>query len=234
MANNSILDSNTDEGRFAISLLAKNRLNEALPEEVLIDHETGELIVKDINGKMTSFPYGLRVNLAYERFLKTMRDNFIYGIMRELNPNDTKKLPYRLNEDENILDSSIKLTTNLKRGLLVQLDIDVIDNYNMTKDTENKIKYNDIRMNTNGINVEVLFSISYSNSEGTNITNNITYQGYLDKFNSNIFIPQYFTGYDLSYSNLTVSIDSIKVNRLSEDSTKNLTIILYNILYSSL
>lgn len=234
MSNNSIQDSNTDEGRFAISLLAKKRLEEALPEEVLIDHETGEILSKDSNGKAISFPYSLRVNISYDKFLKTMRDNFIYGLMREINPNDSKKLPYRINEEENLLDASLNLTTKLERGILIQLDIDVIENFNIVKDNaNNKIKYNDIRKNTNLANVEVAFSISYKNSEATNVTSSKTWSGNINKLNTNIFNPQYFTDYLTTFTDLSVTLDSIKVSRLTEDSNKNLTMILYNVLFAT-
>lgn len=62
--------------RFGISALSKGRYQEAIPEELMVDKDTGQILVKNINGDISSYDTLVREAMIVDKLQKKLCDVF--------------------------------------------------------------------------------------------------------------------------------------------------------------
>lgn len=86
----------TYEHRFGISLLSKKNKDKAYPEEVMIDKDTGEIVVKTSDeGDVVSFNAMARRQQAIERMKLKSNNLNVFGNIYEIESN-YNELPFKL------------------------------------------------------------------------------------------------------------------------------------------
>ena len=115
-------------GRFAVSVLNRYRMDEALPYEVLIDHDAGFTLVKDSQNNVMSQSITDALKLHVNDMATRCINHNIFGEVLTV-VIDGKKMPVIIQESVNILDPRGITMDNVDR-LFVSFDI---DSYNLNK-----------------------------------------------------------------------------------------------------
>lgn len=110
--------------RFGISLLSKKNRNIAFLEEVMIDKETGEVLVKTPEGDIISYNFNSRIK-SHIIEARADADNMnVYGNIYNIEFNNVS-LPSTLLYNTEYVTTPIELATKCRK-LLIHLDIDPI------------------------------------------------------------------------------------------------------------
>jgi hypothetical protein len=110
--------------RFAISGLSKKHNAQALPEEIMVEKNTGEFLIKSPEGMTISYDAIARRRSTITDATECALTQNMIGNMYELSI-DEYMLPAIIPYGENIIGNSINLKQNLRK-LLVYVDIDEI------------------------------------------------------------------------------------------------------------
>lgn len=108
--------------RFAISGLSKNRSDEAVNEEILLDKYTGEFLIKNKDGVVISNDYLSRRSSTMNVVSMIADRSNIGGDLYEIDIDDIH-LPSKLDYNINILNDDLVLENNIRK-ILLYLDID--------------------------------------------------------------------------------------------------------------
>ena len=161
------------DNRFGISLLSKEKFNTAYDEEVMIDKNTGEILVKSSSGEVISYNYNSRLN-SHISETKLIANNLgVYGDIVSIEFDDTYA-PFTMEFDKNYVPTPITIMYIKCKKLLFNLDLDPIT-------MENNI----ISHNRNNIIIELSFSLYYTDAT---TSEPLTISCPINELNSNLFI----------------------------------------------
>lgn len=170
---NVVLNNDIDgKYRFGISLLSKKNYKDAYNEEVIIDKETGEVLVKIPDGSsVMSYNYNSRLKSHINEIKNDANNLSIYGDILNIELGDTGG-PFKMEHGINYIDTPIEIPYARTNRVLFHVDIDPI-----VKNNEN-ISFNRVNACV-GIGFKVLYA-NGSESDVINITNP------LSKFNTTV------------------------------------------------
>jgi hypothetical protein len=204
--------------RFGVSFLSKSRKSEAVAEEVMINKETGEILLKGADGAFLSYNKFSRDNFFIDSFTQLAYSLNLLGKLYSIVP--MTELPMKITENVNLLDASAILTDNTKiEKLLIGLDV---DNLKIALSGECSI-------NTNSPLIDMSIVLADNATLSTQYTINTSLS--LEENNMNIIIPEYPVYDPGDVVDYTAYISSLKINRSVSDSpSDNLRYIVNSIL----
>lgn len=210
------IDQNTEFGggdilnRFAISGLSKKYNEQALPEEIMVEKNTGEFLIKTPDGITISYDAIARRRSTITDATECALTQNMIGNMYEL-ALEEYNLPAIIPYEENILANSISLKQNLKK-VLFYIDIDEIIKNALAEVSETVPTVEiSLRCGTGSIYQDVIIEKS------------------LNVFNNTIIhVEDYVDRPDAQYS---VILTSIKFKR-NETNQSDTFIILHNMMVS--
>lgn len=166
-----------EHGRYAVSLLPRDMRAQAYNMECMVDHNTGEFLVKDKRGVVLSFNKYTRYAQHLNSFTNTCKEKRITSRIYEVETN--KNFPEIVDLNDNLLDST--LSFGVVDKLILSIDLDTLDissilNPKILEDSKTKIEiiltcdnvdvtkeFTKSQLNCNVFNVKELFP-------GANIT----------------------------------------------------------------
>lgn len=111
--------------RYGVSMLSRKNHSRALPEELLIDKETGQILLKQENGKIISYDSSSRFKSSVDNLILTTEKQIFLGKLYACHPS-VDPLPRCMNSGDTLLTAEPVLLGSIKK-LLIQLDVDVLD-----------------------------------------------------------------------------------------------------------
>jgi hypothetical protein len=165
--------------RFGVSALSKSRHSEAYDEEILVDKNIGEFLIKSPDGELMSYSRNARLSAAYCDVKRLMTNINLYGDLHCCN--DDSQLPKILNAASNTSLHDVNFTVsmlNAKRAM-IYLNYDFLEKSNESSNFYNAT-YRDnfpitviatVRHMKNGVLVgtNMEFEFSMTNNPSKNI-----------------------------------------------------------------
>ena len=111
--------------RYGVSMLSRKNHIKALPEELMIDKETGQILLKQENGKIVSYDAMTRFKASVNAITSTAERLMFMGKIVSIVP-ENKPLPKCVTSGESILIQEVVNLGPIKK-MLIQLDVDVVD-----------------------------------------------------------------------------------------------------------
>lgn len=111
--------------RYGVSMLSRKNHIKALPEELMIDKETGQILLKQVNGNIISYDATTRFKASVDHITSTAEKHMFLGLLTAVMP-ENMPLPKCISSNQSILVEEVVELGTVKR-LLFQLDVDVID-----------------------------------------------------------------------------------------------------------
>lgn len=111
--------------RYGVSLLSRKSHVKALPEELLIDKETGQILLKQADSNIISYDAMTRFKASTNALRATAERLIFLGKMVSIVPENTP-LPKCVVSGESILVQETVELGPIKK-MLIQLDVDVVD-----------------------------------------------------------------------------------------------------------
>jgi hypothetical protein len=183
--------------RFALSALSRSNKASAVNEEILMDKETGQVLVKTPNGDIISYDSIARMKNHIDLVTKIAQDNGLKGDLHVLEF-ENMELPSKISEDTNLLSSSLTLKTNNLKRFLISVDVDTIE----LSQSDVIGQYEPI------ITLDLEFSTGGNNTPAT-----IT--GKTSEILNKVINPAEYVAGVTDFSNYTANLKSIKVVRNS-------------------
>lgn len=141
--------------RFGISLLSKDRYKNAYNEEVMIDKQTGQILIKtpELNhGDIISYDYNSRIT-SHITTIKSIANNVsVYGDIVSINFNDDVT-PFIMEYSKNHITTPIDIMYNNCKKAIFHADIDAIT-----------VNSNGISYARNNMLVEMELSLIYTDN----------------------------------------------------------------------
>lgn len=159
-----------EHGRYAVSLLPRDMRNEAYNMECMVNHETGEFLVKDERGVVLSFDKYSRFTSHLNTFSERCKAKRITSKVYEIETN--VNFPSIVNHDVNLLDSTLTFgVINTIDKIMVSIDLDTINKSSIISPVvleDNKTKI-EIVLTCGNIDVTKEFTKSQLNNNVFNI-----------------------------------------------------------------
>lgn len=174
------------QNRYGISALSKKFKINAVPNEIMIDKETGEVQVKSPNGNIFSYNYISRLNAHIDTVKFNAYNADVYGKIYDI-VIENKDLPMTVNKEENLLDGDLGISISNFKAFMLSIDLDSIN-------PSRKISHMDI------CEIPIILKFKYENSLGTTeemIVSDTLYKICRTVFSRNDF-PSEFTNLRLS------------------------------------
>ena len=115
-----------EHGRYAVSLLPRSLRAQAYNMECMVDHTTGEFLVKSEHGVVLSFDKYSRFTEHLNTFSNSCKSKRIVSKIYEIETD--KNFPSMIDVDTNILDSTIAFgVINTIDKIMISVDLDTID-----------------------------------------------------------------------------------------------------------
>ena len=105
------------KNRFWIWLVSKRNWEDGWDEEMMVDKETGEVLIKSPDGNILSYPYMARLNNHIDAFSDKINDMGLKGFMSMM-VNSTNTLPMRIDFNDNIIEEPVLLGSELKQVMV--------------------------------------------------------------------------------------------------------------------
>lgn len=140
--------------RYGVSLLSRTNHIKAENEELMVDKETGQILLKRVDGKVMSYDSMTRFSQSMDRIKSTAAGHLIFGKIYNVLP-ENRDLPSAFENNEEILSGGEMIEFGPVGTLLLQLDVDVYDNeskFGDSKSLEDIIVH--LSMNHGGIDIE--------------------------------------------------------------------------------
>lgn len=166
--------------RFALSALSKDRYPESVKEEIMIDKNTGEILLKDKSGYIVSADTTNRLALAMRKAISDAEQSGICGQFYQMTFDDME-LPKMISYNKNILSEPLDLSSQINKFLL-NFDISEhfcnTDSIDLLNETECEIKVEAKRgshqfivtKKINDMNKFVINSMDYCNDDSNPIS----------------------------------------------------------------
>lgn len=116
----------SSNNRFALSFLSRSNKAQAVTGEVMMDKETGQLLVKTMSGDVMSFDSIARYRARINDVTVLAQTNGMRGLLTQVDF-ENLELPGVVSENTNFLLSPLTVKVNLLKRFLVSVDIDVIE-----------------------------------------------------------------------------------------------------------
>ena len=204
--------------RFGVSFLSKSRKSESLNEEVMINKETGEIVLKGTAGEILSYNKVSRFNDHITKVIGICHTMNLLGKMYEVEF-DVLDLPEVIDESINLFDSYAVVTNNKKISrLLISLDIDTLS-----------ISAPDVSISEHqpDVSIDIILAVNNTTSSTYSISQTLP----LNSINSFVFIPEYpaaAPGDDVDYS---VKLASLIVDKSNDEPLgANIRIVLNSVI----
>lgn len=115
-----------EHGRYAVSLLPRSSRSQAYNMECMVDHTTGEFLVKSESGVVLSFDKYSRFTEHLNTFSNACKSKRIVSNIYEIETG--KNFPSMIDVDTNILDSTVPFgVINTIDKIMISVDLDTID-----------------------------------------------------------------------------------------------------------
>ena len=201
--------------RFAISLLSKSRKSDAMTQEVMINKETGEILVKSDTDFVISYDKNARLNSHIDKMTNFCYVSNVLGNMYELNF-DNYDLPSVVPENVNLLSAETALYPSKISKLIISLDLDNI-----------KIDSGESAIDIDPL-IDIGLLLANNITQSTEYIENISLN--LDQSNTFILEPNYPVADPGDTVDYTVQLQSITIlrNNLPGDT---LEFILHSVLF---
>lgn len=220
------------EHRFGISLLSKSRFKKAYLEEVLIDKNTGEILVRTPEGDVVSFDYSSRRDYKIDEFRSKANHMGIYGDYYEImfnmdnenTPNDDTddeytSLPMMVDVNVEYIDASspvvldLASTRNTKKFKRFSLYLDLpLYPYTYSAEDDSLISFTNY-----GYIPKVTLTMQCVFDD--NRTKSFEISDFVDNINGNIFnLSTYLTDTELTKDINELKIINFKINNSYRDS----------------
>lgn len=111
--------------RYGVSMLSRKNHIKALPEELMIDKETGQILLKQENGKIVSYDAMTRFKASVDNITSTAEKQMFLGLLTAVMP-ENMPLPRCISSNQSILVEEVVELGKVKR-MIIQLDVDVVD-----------------------------------------------------------------------------------------------------------
>lgn len=166
--------------RFALSALSKDRYPESVKEEIMVDKNTGEILLKDKSGYIVSADTTNRLALAMRKAISDAEQSGICGQFYQMTFDDME-LPKMISYNKNILSEPLDLSSQINKFLL-NFDISEhfcnTDSIDLLNETECEIKVEAKRgsqqfivtKKINDMNKFVINSMDYCNDDSKPIS----------------------------------------------------------------
>lgn len=112
--------------RYGVSFLSREKHIEAKNEELMVDKETSQILLKRVDGKIMSYDSMTRFTQSMDRITAIGTKNFIFGKVYNILP-ENRNLPSAFDVNEEILSGGETIELGTVRKLILQLDVDVYD-----------------------------------------------------------------------------------------------------------
>lgn len=155
----------SNEHRFAISALSKNNKEYAYEEEILVDKNTSEILIKTPNGDIVSFGYSNRLKSNLDALKNTANYLKIFGNIYSVEFGDTVILPSTVSTGVNYLAESCTLNLSSPESNFKQF----ILNCDITS-----YRYEENKLTINELYPEFSLDMDLTFNDNTNSTVNIT------------------------------------------------------------
>lgn len=129
--------------RYGVSCLNRNNHIKAENEELMIDKETSQILLKRVDGKIMSYDSMARFAQSMDRLTVIGTKNFIFGKIYNILPAN-RDLPSAFEVNEEILSGGETIELGPVRKLILQLDVDIYDNESKFGDSKS---FEDIMVN---------------------------------------------------------------------------------------
>lgn len=115
-----------EHGRYAVSLLPRDMRDQAYNMECMVNHETGEFLVKDERGVVLSFDKYSRFTSHLNTFTERCNSKRLVSKIYEIETNIN--FPSIVSHDTNILDSTLAFgVINTIDKVMISIDLDTIN-----------------------------------------------------------------------------------------------------------
>lgn len=111
--------------RYGVSMLSRKNHIKAMPEELMIEKETGQILLKQENGKIISYDAMTRFKASVDTLRSTAERHIFMGKIISVMPENTP-LPKCVTSGESVLVQEVVELGPIKK-ILIQLDVDAID-----------------------------------------------------------------------------------------------------------
>jgi hypothetical protein len=162
--------------RFAISALSKSNKSVALNEEIMINKNSGEILVKSTTGFIVSYDKLARENAHINKLTDLCYDRNFLGTMCKLEF-DNYDLPEIVPETTNIVSAPVTVALNKIKKILISLDLDNL-----------KILAGETSVDVDPI-ITIDFTLAINSTQVTTYAPSLSQS--LDKNNIYIFEPSY-------------------------------------------
>jgi hypothetical protein len=201
--------------RFAVSLLSKGKKSDSLNEEVMINKDTGEILVKSTTGFFVSYDKFARLNSHINKLTTIAYTQNTLGKLYELDF-DNYDLPAIVPENNNLISAPTVLFLTKIKKMIISMDLDNLRI--MTGDT-----YIDIDPL-----IEISLLLATNSTQSTTYTENIIFN--LDNNNIYVFEPRYPSVNPGDVVDYSVNLNSITVVRNNAPGD-NIKLLLHSILF---
>lgn len=110
--------------RYGVSMLSRKNHIKALPEELMIDKETGQILLKQENSKIISYDAMVRFKASMNAIIATAERHMFMGKIVSIVPTNTP-LPKCITTGDQLLAAEV-INLGPSKRFLMQLDTDVI------------------------------------------------------------------------------------------------------------
>lgn len=160
--------------RFGISALSKSRIADAYNEEIMVDKNTGEFLIKTPDGDTVSYNHTLRIDNAVDQLKKHSANNSLYGDIYQLTLDDVV-FPVTATADVNLLTSTQTISDEMS-SFMINVDVSSLT-----------INPDGFSTGNNDCNVVVEYNVSYS--DNTTSANTVATMLKSDLDNARIYLP---------------------------------------------
>lgn len=206
--------------RFGVSGLRREDKDNAVNEEMLIQKDTGQFLIKSMDGEIISAD---SLNRLSQHINDVRSRSEILGTTGVLNVMefDDLELPNVVTENMNLLGSdTLLIDTKLNTKILFSSDHDYLD-----------VSTLDAIISSNPTNVELVFDIT---NTVDNITVSVTLDQTVEKLNNTIIAPNKFSEFigvpEDQYANFNVKLKSLSFKGNPVNASKKMKTILHSIL----
>jgi hypothetical protein len=112
--------------RFGISFLSSHNKNNALPEELMVHKETGQILIKTNDGQIISYDSLARLRDHINATTIMAYNLDICGAMYSISL-DSIELPEVVTENSNVFTNPVELFSNNAQKFLVSVDADAVE-----------------------------------------------------------------------------------------------------------
>ena len=200
--------------RFGISALSKSRIADAYNEEIMVDKNTGELLIKTPEGDTVSYNHTARINNAVEQLKKHSEDNSLYGELYQLTLDDVV-FPATVEAGVNLLSSTQTITESMS-SFMINLDV-----------TSLTVNPDGFSTTNNDCNVVIEYYVDYADGSTSNNMTASMLKSDLD--NARIYLPSVNNITALNIVNINVTNDVYDHGTSSIVNRTNLRHIIHSI-----